>query len=190
MFNKNWWFLNFQKEFLNFSFCIRKLAVAFYMINEIQRKIKFQNIVQCPFKSVPLISMYQYIMLFYPAIWKCFVIIFWVKAIFYLQTQSKSLNEIDMYPSGSFSYHTTFILGPLTHPQSKYVLESWSYSTHTIWSQDICIYINWLELCVQYHVLLWSCSTQKRDKFWFSCRRPINLNFEAKWQQRKHYMML
>ena len=49
MFNKNWWFLNFQKEFLNFSFCIRKLAVAFYMINEIQPKIKFQNIVQCPF---------------------------------------------------------------------------------------------------------------------------------------------
>ena len=50
MFNKNWWFLNFQKEFLIFSFCIRKLAVAFYMINEIQPKIKFQNIVQCPFK--------------------------------------------------------------------------------------------------------------------------------------------
>ena len=49
MFNKNWWFLNFQKEFLIFSFCIRKLAVAFYMINEIQPKIKFQNIVQCPF---------------------------------------------------------------------------------------------------------------------------------------------
>ena len=48
MFNKNWWFLNFQKEFLNFSFCIRKLGVAFYMINEIQPKIKFQNIVQCP----------------------------------------------------------------------------------------------------------------------------------------------
>ena len=51
MFNKNWWFLNFQKEFLNFSFCIRKLAVAFYMINEIQPKIKFQNIVQCPFND-------------------------------------------------------------------------------------------------------------------------------------------
>ena len=51
MFNKNWWFLNFQKEYLNFSFCIRKLAVAFYMINEIQPKMKFQNIVQCPFKS-------------------------------------------------------------------------------------------------------------------------------------------
>ena len=51
MFNKNWWFLNFQKEFLNFSFCIRKLAVAFYMINEIQPKIKFQNIVQCHFKK-------------------------------------------------------------------------------------------------------------------------------------------
>ena len=52
MFNKNWWFLNFQKEFLNFSFCIRKLAVAFYMINEIQPKIiKFQNIVQCPFNN-------------------------------------------------------------------------------------------------------------------------------------------
>ena len=51
MFNKNWWFLNFQKEFLNFSFCIRKLAVAFYMINEIQAKIKFQNIVQCPFNQ-------------------------------------------------------------------------------------------------------------------------------------------
>ena len=50
MFNKNWWFLNFQKEFLNFSFFIRKLAVAFYMINENQPKIKFQNIVQCPFK--------------------------------------------------------------------------------------------------------------------------------------------
>ena len=52
MFNKNWWFLNFQKEFLNFSFCIRKLAVAFYMINEIQPKIKFQNIVQCPFNKI------------------------------------------------------------------------------------------------------------------------------------------
>ena len=52
MFNKNWWFLNFQKEFLNFSFCIRKLAVAFYMINEIQPKIKCQNIVQCPFKCL------------------------------------------------------------------------------------------------------------------------------------------
>ena len=52
MFNKNWWFLNFQKEFLNFSFCIRKLAVAFYMINEIQPKIKFQNIVQCPFNII------------------------------------------------------------------------------------------------------------------------------------------
>ena len=51
MFNKNWWFLNFQKEFLNFSFCICKLAVAFYMINEIQPKIKFQNSVQCPFKD-------------------------------------------------------------------------------------------------------------------------------------------
>ena len=50
MFNKNWWFLNFHEEFLNFSFYIRKLAVAFYMINEIQPKIKFQNIVQCPFK--------------------------------------------------------------------------------------------------------------------------------------------
>ena len=49
MFNKNWWFLNFQKEFLNFSFCICNLAVAFYMINGIQPKIKFQNIVQCPF---------------------------------------------------------------------------------------------------------------------------------------------
>ena len=35
---------------MNFSFCIRELAVAFYMINEIQPKIKFQNIVQCPFK--------------------------------------------------------------------------------------------------------------------------------------------
>ena len=35
---------------MNFSFCIRKFAVAFYMINEIQPKIKFQNIVQCPFK--------------------------------------------------------------------------------------------------------------------------------------------
>ena len=35
---------------MNFSFCIRKLAVAFHMINEIQPKIKFQNIVQCPFK--------------------------------------------------------------------------------------------------------------------------------------------
>ena len=34
---------------MNFSFCIRKLAVAFYMINEIQPKITFQNIVQCPF---------------------------------------------------------------------------------------------------------------------------------------------
>ena len=34
---------------MNFSFCIRKLAVVFYMINEIQPKIKFQNIVQCPF---------------------------------------------------------------------------------------------------------------------------------------------
>ena len=33
---------------MNFSFCIRKLAVAFYIINEIQPKIKFQNIVQCP----------------------------------------------------------------------------------------------------------------------------------------------
>ena len=53
MFNKYWWFLNFQKEFLNFSFCIRKLAVAFYMINEIQPKIKFQNIVQCPFNYRP-----------------------------------------------------------------------------------------------------------------------------------------
>ena len=51
MLNKNWWFLNFQKEFLNFSFCIRKLAVAFYMVNEIQPKIKLQNIVQCPFNS-------------------------------------------------------------------------------------------------------------------------------------------
>ena len=39
-------------EFLNFSFCIRKLAVAFYMINEIQPKTKLQNIVQCPFKSM------------------------------------------------------------------------------------------------------------------------------------------
>ena len=37
---------------MNFSFCIRKLAVAFYMINEIQPKIKFQNIVQCPFKCL------------------------------------------------------------------------------------------------------------------------------------------
>ena len=36
---------------MNFSFCIRKLAVAFYMINEIQPNIKFQNIVQCPFKK-------------------------------------------------------------------------------------------------------------------------------------------
>ena len=36
---------------MNFSFCIRKLAVAFYMINEIQPKIKFQNTVQCPFKE-------------------------------------------------------------------------------------------------------------------------------------------
>ena len=52
MFNKKWWFLNFQKELLNFSFCIRKLAVAFYMINEILPKIKFQNIVQCPFNNV------------------------------------------------------------------------------------------------------------------------------------------
>ena len=51
MFKKNLWFLNFQKEFLNFSFCICKLAVAFYMINEIQPKIKFQNIVQCPFNA-------------------------------------------------------------------------------------------------------------------------------------------
>ena len=52
MFNKNWWFLNFQKEFLNFSLWICKLAVAFYMINEIQPKIKFQNIVQCPFNKL------------------------------------------------------------------------------------------------------------------------------------------
>ena len=36
---------------MNFSFCILKLAVAFYMINEIQPKIK-QNIVQCPFKYI------------------------------------------------------------------------------------------------------------------------------------------
>ena len=50
MFNKNWWFLNFQKEFFIFIFVICKLAVAFYMINEIQPKIKFQKIVQCPFK--------------------------------------------------------------------------------------------------------------------------------------------
>ena len=48
MFNKKWWFLNFQKEFLNFSFCRCKLAVVFYMINEIQPKIKFQNIANAP----------------------------------------------------------------------------------------------------------------------------------------------
>ena len=36
---------------MNFSFCIHKLAVAFYVINEIQPKIKFQNIVQCPFNK-------------------------------------------------------------------------------------------------------------------------------------------
>ena len=41
---------------MNFSFSIRKLglAVAFYMINEIQPKIKFQNIVQCPFNGFQL----------------------------------------------------------------------------------------------------------------------------------------
>ena len=60
MFNKNWWFLNFQKEFLNFSFCIRKLAVVFYMINEIQPKIKFQNIVQCPFNLFNISTIYSY----------------------------------------------------------------------------------------------------------------------------------
>ena len=48
MFNKNWWFLNFQKECLNFSLCIRKLAVAFYMINEIQPKIKWQILSNAP----------------------------------------------------------------------------------------------------------------------------------------------
>ena len=37
---------------MNFSFCIHKLAVGFYMINEIQGKIKFQNIVQCPFNDL------------------------------------------------------------------------------------------------------------------------------------------
>ena len=62
MFNKNWWFLNFQKEFLNFSFCIHKLAVAFYMINEIQPKIKFQNIVQCPFN-------YTWVCFKWPKMW-------------------------------------------------------------------------------------------------------------------------
>ena len=41
---------------MNFSFFIRKLAVAFYMINEIQPKIKFQNIVQCPFKATNFAS--------------------------------------------------------------------------------------------------------------------------------------
>ena len=51
MFNKTWWFLHFQNKFLNFSFCMCKLAVAFYMIDGIWPKRKFQNIVQCPFKK-------------------------------------------------------------------------------------------------------------------------------------------
>ena len=52
MLNKNWSFLHFQKEFSNFSFCICKLAVTFYMINENKPKRKFWNIVQCPFNFV------------------------------------------------------------------------------------------------------------------------------------------
>ena len=42
--------LHFHKEFLNFSFCFRKLVVALNMKNEIQPHRKFQNIVQCRFK--------------------------------------------------------------------------------------------------------------------------------------------
>ena len=52
-------FFNFQKAFFNFSFCICKLAVAFYMINEIQPKIKFQNIVQCPFNMAANVQQVQ-----------------------------------------------------------------------------------------------------------------------------------
>ena len=41
-----------SEEFVNFSFCICKLSVAFYMINQPKRKL--QNAVLSPFKSILL----------------------------------------------------------------------------------------------------------------------------------------
>ena len=39
-----------------FFFYICQLAVAFYVINEIQSKRKFKNIVQCPFKVLQVLT--------------------------------------------------------------------------------------------------------------------------------------
>ena len=47
MLSKNW-YLQCQKEFQIFSFCICKFSVTFYLLNEIQPKTKFWNIVQYP----------------------------------------------------------------------------------------------------------------------------------------------
>ena len=130
MFNKNWWFLNFQKEFLNFSFCIRKLAVAFYMINEIQPKIKFQNIVQCPFnvcishfllqKSTWILATsltriftrmdFQILVEILPLIWTDNLCVFVYKKVQFPSKSQNSLQistflskELSKFPS--FSYH-------------------------------------------------------------------------------------
>ena len=58
MFNQNFWFLHFQKEFLFFSFCIIcLLTVPFYMIDEIQPKRKCQIIFQ---SKAPFIFKYVF----------------------------------------------------------------------------------------------------------------------------------
>ena len=55
---------------MNLSFCLSKLAVAFYMIDEIQPHRKIQNIVQCTFNVckqnvyINIISFITFIMLY------------------------------------------------------------------------------------------------------------------------------
>ena len=52
MHNRNWWFLCFKKEFLNFSFCISKLAINVYLTNEIQ-----------PQRNLNILTIFQIILL-------------------------------------------------------------------------------------------------------------------------------
>ena len=43
-------FVYLQKKLMNFSFCVCKLPINFYVISEIQPKRRFWNIIQCLFK--------------------------------------------------------------------------------------------------------------------------------------------
>ena len=113
MLNRNWRFLHFQKEFLIFSFCICKLAITFYMINELQAKENFRILSNAPLikdiledsiRKSPHVykNRYYYIILKYVSClhhWTCFTVISKILQNCYISNHYLSDQRIDKLTS-------------------------------------------------------------------------------------------